>query len=177
MQAALFSKMWFKVSSITCSLLTFILGSAFSKALPSDSSSAFPFSPGFDIRAVSTLATSLPSHSWEFGTASQALLELYDPQYAVFGEPFPVPTIRPRQSIALSYAQKKIVIGTGANALSDGDGAVGDPASLGVSAILLGKTEEKYFNAATEEVEYILVEAPRWLNGAISHRVQYAELW
>lgn len=161
--------MWFKVSSITWSLLAFILGSA--------ASNAFPFSPGFDIRAVSSLATSLPSYSWEFGIASETLLELYDPQHAVFGNPFPIPTISPCQSVSLSYAKEKIVIGTGANGLSNGNGAVGDPASLGVSAVLLGKTEKKYLDAATEEVEYILGKAPRWWNGAISHRVQYAELW
>lgn len=163
--------MWFTVS---CSLLTAILfGSGISA-----SSTAFPFDPGFDIAAVASLAKSLPSHSWEFGTASETLLELYDPQHAVFGSgPFPVPTISPSSSISLSYAQEKIVIGSGANGLSNGDGAVGDPASLGVSAVLLGMTEKKYLSAAKEEVEYILGEAPRWWNGAISHRVQYAELW
>lgn len=168
--------MWFKVSY---ALLTVILGSssASSTALPSGLK-AFPFNPGFDIRAVSYLAKLLPSHSWEFGTASETLLELYDPQYAVFGPcPFPVPTISPNDSISLRYAQEKIVFGSGANGLSDGDGAVGDPASLGVSAVLLGMTEKKYLSAAKEEVEYILGKAPRWWNGAISHRVQYAELW
>ena len=155
---------------ITCLLLIFIGSAA--------SSNVFPFSPGFDIKAVLSLAISLPSHSWEFGTASEALLELYEPQYAVFGaDPFPVPTISPSQSVSLGYAQEKIVIGSGANGLSDGDGAVGDPASLGVSAILLGMTEKKYFSAAKKEVEFILGEAPRWWNGAISQRVQYAELW
>lgn len=105
-------------------------------------------------------------------------MELYDPQHAVFGNnPFPVPTIPPSQSVALSYAQEKIVIGSGANGLSDGDGAVGDPASMGVSAVLLGKTDNKYFNAAKDEIEYIIAQAPRWSNGAISHRAQYAELW
>ncbi|KAF8157098.1 hypothetical protein B0H34DRAFT_859672 [Crassisporium funariophilum] len=145
---------------------------------PKPSNSAVPFLPGFDINAVIALAASLPSHSWEFGTASEALLELYDAPHAVFGSnPFPVPTILPADSPALKYAQEKIVIGQGPNGLSNGDGAVGDPASLGVSAVLLGMSSKDYASAAKEEVDYILGEAPRWWNGAISHRVQYAELW
>ena len=105
-------------------------------------------------------------------------MELYEPQYAVFGtNPFPIPTISPSQSVSLGYAQEKIVLGSGPNGLSSGDGAVGDPASLGVSAILLGMTDKKYLSAATEEVEYILGKAPRWWNGAVSQRVDYAELW
>ena len=175
----IFSQMRFTISPTTCSLLISMLHSvASSSPSSSGSSNAFPFEPGFNIETVLALAKSLPSHSWEFGTASETLLELYDPQYAVFGaRPFPVPTISPSQSVSLAYAQEKIVIGRGPNSLSDGDGVVGDPASLGVSAVLLGMTEKRYFDATTEEVEYILGQAPRWWNGAISHRVQYAELW
>ncbi|KAF8198643.1 hypothetical protein BJ912DRAFT_845665 [Pholiota molesta] len=162
-------------------LRTFVLLSALiSQALSTSSSSsdAIPFSPGFDINSVITLAVSLPSHSWEFGTATEALLELYDAPHAVYGaHPFPVPTIQPQNSPSLTYAQDKIVIGVPPNGLSDGDGAVGDPASLGVSAVLLGKTDPKYAQAAAAEAEYLLTGAPRWWNGAISHRAQYAELW
>ena len=75
-----------------------------------------------------------------------------------------------------------IVLGTGVNGLADGDGAVGDPASLGVSAVLLGQylTPEEgapYVNASLGEVKYIMDQAPRWSNGAISHRVAAPELW
>jgi hypothetical protein len=138
----------------------------------------FPFSPGFDITLVASVAKALPSHSWEFGTSSEALLELYDPHLSVFGPAaFPVQTV-PKECIeSLQYAASKIVIGTGANGLSDGDGAVGDPASLGVSAVFLGKTDSTYANAVTEEINYITNSAPRFSNGAISHRVEVAELW
>ncbi|KAJ6567249.1 hypothetical protein DFH09DRAFT_918766 [Mycena vulgaris] len=138
----------------------------------------FPFSPGFDIAHVASVATALPSHSWEFGTASEALLELYDPHLSVFGPTaFPVRTI-PKECVqSLEYAASKIVIGTGANGLSDGDGAVGDPASLGVSAVFLGKTDATYVNAVREEVDYITTVAPRFWNGAISQRTDVAELW
>lgn len=148
---------------------------------------AFPLDPGFDIQQVTALAVSLPSHSWEFGTATETLLELYDPDISVFGSsPF---SDTPRylkthqgRIQGLEYAASTIVIGTGVNGLADGDGAVGDPASLGVGAILLGDylpagEGEKYTNATIGEVEFIMSEAPRWENGAISHRVEQPELW
>ncbi|TFK60605.1 hypothetical protein BDN72DRAFT_779178 [Pluteus cervinus] len=138
----------------------------------------YPFSPGFDIELVQSLAEALPSHSWEYGTAIEALLELFNPELSVFGyAPFPVPTKNSDDVQALVYARSKIVLGTGANALSDGAGAVGDPASLGVSAVLLGKTNATLADAATRQVQYVVNQAPRWVNGAISHRADVAELW
>lgn len=137
-----------------------------------------PFSPGFNISAVLTLATLLPSHSWEFGTASEALLELYSPSLSVFSSSSaPFHGSPPEYAVpALKYAKSKIVLGTGANGLSDGDGATGDPASLGVFAVLLGGV---YGDAARGEVEYLLGQAPRWGNakGAVSQRVDVPELW
>jgi hypothetical protein len=141
-------------------------------------STPFPFFAGFDVEPVANLAESLPSHSWEYGAAAQALLELYDPSISVFGaKPFPIPTVSPDLIRGLKYAQEKIVIGWGADGLSPGDGSVGDPASLGVSAILLGKTDSRFAVAVKEQVEYILFKAPRFYNGAISHRADVPELW
>ncbi|KAK0200675.1 hypothetical protein DFS33DRAFT_1265762 [Desarmillaria ectypa] len=138
----------------------------------------FALSPGFDIASVAALAESLPSHSWEFGTASEALLELYNPNISVYGQiPLPAESYLPSSVKALSYAKEKIALGVGANGLSNGDGAVGDPASLGVFAWLLGKTNETYADGAREEIEYMLELAPRWENGAISQRAAVAELW
>ena len=138
----------------------------------------FPYNPGFNVSAVLALARSFPSHSWEYGTASEALLELFDPALSVYGsKPFPVPTIAPQHSPALTYAQAKIVIGPPPNGLSNGGGALGDPASLGVSAVLLGKTHPTFAQAAKAEAGYLVGKAPRWSNGAISHRTVYAELW
>ncbi|KAJ7025809.1 family 88 glycosyl hydrolase [Mycena alexandri] len=137
-----------------------------------------PFDPGFNITSVAAIAKSLPSHSWEYGTASEALLELDSPLLSVFGpRPFPVQTLSPATVPALAYAQSVIVLGTGANGLSNGDGAVGDPASLGVSAVLLGKTNATFATAAQSEIDYIVGSAPRWVNGAISQRTSVAELW
>ncbi|KAF8872499.1 hypothetical protein BD779DRAFT_1679667 [Infundibulicybe gibba] len=137
-----------------------------------------PFPPGFDVAKVASLAESTPSHSWEYGTAAQALLELYNPHISVFGaKPFPLPSLDKKDIKAMAYAAQKIVIGKGENALSPGDGAVGDPASLGTSAVLLGKTDKAYADAAAETVRYLLEQAPRYWNGAISQRANTPELW
>ena len=49
--------------------------------LPTSNSSfnPFPYSPGFDIEAVAKTAKILPTHSWEYGSACEALLELHNP--------------------------------------------------------------------------------------------------
>ncbi|KAJ3711966.1 hypothetical protein C8R42DRAFT_595149 [Lentinula raphanica] len=138
----------------------------------------FPYDPGFDIEAVAATAKALPSHSWEYGTATEALLELYNSSYSVFGSAtFPVPFLIPAGVPSLAYAADVIVLGTGANGLSDGDGAVGDPASLGVGAVMLGKTNASFAGGAYQEFEYITGQAPRWYNGAISQRTDVPELW
>jgi hypothetical protein len=138
----------------------------------------FPFDPGFDIAAVASTAESLPSHSWEFGAASEALLELYNPDLSVFGlAPYPVPAVNSSSIRALTYAASKITFGSGADSLSDGQGAVGDPASLGVSAVLLGKTDESFAAAAQQTMDYMVNSAPRFWNGAISQRSNVPELW
>jgi hypothetical protein len=138
----------------------------------------FPLDPGFPIENVTILAQSIPSHSWEYGAATQALLELYNPDVSVFGRrPFPVPALKTDDVVALKYAFERIVIGVGKDGLSDGDGAVGDPASLGVGAVLLGKTNATFATAATSQLNYVVDEAPRFWNGAISHRADVGELW
>ncbi|KAM6492170.1 hypothetical protein JOM56_011894 [Amanita muscaria] len=151
---------------------------AYKEALAAASSSPFPFWPGFDIQKVASIAQSLPSHSWEYGTAAEALLELYNPEYSIFGEkPFPVPTLNPQNTQSLAYAATKFQLGEPPNVLIDGGGAVGDPASLGISAVLIGKTNDTLAKAAEDEISYLISGAPRYWNGARSHRAAYAELW
>lgn len=143
----------------------------------------FPFEPGFDIQKVVALAESLPSHSWEYGMAAEALLELYNASLTVFGEaPLPVPTVSHTEVKGLKYAKSKITLNQGqgrikVNALADGEGSTGDAASLGVSALMLGKLEPDYMQAATDTVDYLLGSAPRFWNEAISQRTSEAELW
>ena len=64
-----------------------------------------------------------------------------------------------------------------ANSPCSRKGAVGDPASLGVSALLLGQLDKAYAAAAQRQSDHILNKAPRYENGAISHRENEAELW
>lgn len=138
----------------------------------------FPFYPGFPIKNVTKLATSLPSHSWEYGTAAQMLLELYNPEFSVFGaRPFPVPSLNRGHIRSLDYAFDTIDLGTGYSALSKGNGAAGDPASLGVAAVMLGKQNATYAQAAKETADGLMNDVPRFWNGAISHRGAVAELW
>lgn len=139
---------------------------------------AFPYDTGFDIKKVAQQAQSLPSHSWEFGTSAEALLELYNPELSVFGaSPFPVSPHARSQVLALDYAGNKTLFGTGYSALSRGNGASGDPASLGISAVMLGKTNETFADAANQTVVGLLNDVPRFWNGAISHRANVPELW
>ncbi|KAK2464716.1 hypothetical protein APHAL10511_003292 [Amanita phalloides] len=141
-------------------------------------SRAIPFDPGFDIFQVAQLAEALPSHSWEYGTASEALLELHERDVSVFGDyPFPPPVLSADDSRSLAYASTKFNLSTGSNTLIYGDGAVGDPASLGISAYLLGMTNATLAAAAKRELDYVLNHAPRFWNGAISQRYNYPELW
>lgn len=64
--------------------------------------------PGFDVQKVRGQMMNLAGHSWEWGTASEALLEWDSPALSVFGTPFPVPS-NP-SSPALDYARQHIFL-------------------------------------------------------------------
>lgn len=146
-------------------------------ALPKAANAVNDVDAGFDAYAASQVMVDKSSHSWEWGTAAEALLELYNPELSVFGSnPFPngkVPQADP-STTALAYAKQ--FINRNSQTLVN-DTAVGDPASLGVSAILLGQSDSVYIGAANRESDFLLNVAPRWSNGAISHRPDVAELW
>ena len=138
----------------------------------------FPISPGFDISRVAGLAQSLPSHPWEFGSAAQVLLELHNSSLSIFGCDSFRSDIDLGSVLALQYAQRTIVISEeGKKAFANGDGALGDPASLGFSALMLGGTISMHREAAERQLSYVIYEAPQYLNGATSHRVEGPELW
>ena len=46
-----------------------------------------------------------------------------------------------------------------------------------MSALLLGQSDEDYLAAAQRQTDFILYQAPRFWNGAISHRENVVELW
>ncbi len=138
---------------------------------------ALALDAGYDVYSAAQSMMRLASHSWEWGTAPEALLEPYNPELSVFGaNPFPggrVPQADP-SIISLEYAKQFIHVS--GQVLVD-NSAVGDPASLGVSAILLGQSDEAYLEASDRQADYILNQAPRYSNGAVSHRPDVAELW
>lgn len=62
------------------------------------------------------------------------------------------------------------------------DGAVGDPASIGVAVLLANWTTSNssniaYATAAGEQLVYLLYDAPRSDSGAISQRADQVQLW
>jgi len=65
-------------------------------------------------------------HSWEYGAASEALIQLYNPELSVFGpNPFPggsLPKLDGDKVQSLMYARK--FIETNASILIDGDGTL-----------------------------------------------------
>ncbi|KAK5992638.1 hypothetical protein PT974_06053 [Cladobotryum mycophilum] len=132
---------------------------------------------GFNVETAARVMTDKSQYSWEWGTAAQALLELYDNNISVFGDnPFPngrIPNVSPSIR-SLSYAKPHI--NRNSQVLVD-NSAVGDPASLGVSAILLGQSDNVYTGAADRQADYLLNKAPKYRNGAISHRPDVGELW
>ncbi|KIY68255.1 hypothetical protein CYLTODRAFT_421760 [Cylindrobasidium torrendii FP15055 ss-10] len=139
---------------------------------------ATPFDAGFNISGVVSLAQSLPSHSWEYGTAATALLELFSPELSEFAPaPFHQLILDPHAAPALDAALSWITLAAAPNNLADGAGAVGDPAALGQAAFLIGWTKPEYALAAHDELEYILNAAPRSAEGTISQRTDKVEFW
>jgi hypothetical protein len=138
------------------------------------------FNAGFNIQNVVSVAEKIASHSWEYGTLAEALLELYNPEYSVYSKSsysFPnnaIPTVSSSSVKSLAYVKDKFMLGDGT--LYANDGANGDPASLGVSAVLLGENNATLKAAASSQVQH-LYSAPRFYNGAISQRNDVAELW
>src|SRR6266536_5707563 len=138
------------------------------------------FDYGFNISLVAFVGRNLASHSWEYGTAAEALLELSNPELSVFGpNPFPtgkLPLILKLPDVP-SLAWARPFIWLGRDRLCEGDGSTTDPASLGVSALLLGQSDPAYRRVADAEAHTLLSEVPRFWNGAISHRDSHAEVW
>ena len=78
----------------------------------------------FNVTEVMQQASMLASHSWEYGTAAEALLELHNPELSVFSQnPFPgnqLPRVDVEKTPALKFAKGKLR--TGQLTLIDGDG-------------------------------------------------------
>jgi hypothetical protein len=79
---------------------------------------------GYNVGLVASQARALASHSWEYGTAAEAFLELYNHGLSVFGaDPFPggeVPKVDWADVDALAYVKPFILLSN--QTLIDGDG-------------------------------------------------------
>lgn len=138
------------------------------------------FNYTFRVNAARHQVEQLSTRSWEIGTAAEAMTELLSSQKAVFARnPFPDGKI-PQQGFfsmdpGISWSYTKIR--RDAPTLFADDWSVSDPASLGVAALMAGQRYPLYLDAAKRQRDYLLHEAPRYINGAISHRKDVAELW
>jgi len=125
--------------------------------------------------------------SWEVGTLAEALTEAEWPRLSVFlpGSVLP-PLVLPWWESAydvLGIAEN--VINQRANGslpLADGEGSVGDPASLGQAVLLYNwtrrdQTDIRFSTAAGEQLGYLLGAAPQADSGAISSRDDQVQLW
>ncbi|KIY63982.1 Six-hairpin glycosidase [Cylindrobasidium torrendii FP15055 ss-10] len=127
--------------------------------------------------------------SWEFGTRAQALLELDASPFSVFSDT----SLPPPHDIADMTENLQAVLDIAESVVSNQssrtagqarpllpDGSSGDPASIGVAVLLAnwtGQDRLNYSDAATGQLNYLLNVAPRYENGAISHRTASAQLW
>lgn len=146
------------------------------------------------INAVLQQAIRVAVHSWEYGTVAEALLEWNNPDLSIWNNPFPggqIPTLNVDDVSALSYTIPHIL--TDQTTLIDADGkssqiaslqvlttfidAAGDPAAIGIPALMIGKGNSTYWDAAVRQKDHLINDVPRWGNGAISHRELLAELW
>jgi hypothetical protein len=145
-----------------------------------DNSCHGTFNYTFNITGAKYHAEELATHDWEIGTAGEALLELLSPKKAVFGSnPFPrgkIPSNIFTMDDALVYVFHNVRIWDGPTIVYN-NYSVSDPASLGVSAVMIGQHWYGWLQAAGKQKDDLLNEAPRYGNGAISHRVEVAELW
>ncbi|KAF2875071.1 hypothetical protein BDV95DRAFT_486481 [Massariosphaeria phaeospora] len=134
-----------------------------------------------DIAKVATQAKELSSHSWEYGTAAEAILELSNRDLSVYSKtPFPsngVPTSNVDEVASLQDVKPHIRLDS--NTLIEDKWGVADPAALGVSSILIGQSNPAYLHAARRQATYLVHEAPRFggPHNAISHRKDVLEVW
>ena len=154
----------------------------FTTKLTADTTCIGTFNYTFQIARAKHHAETLSTHDWEIGTTAEAILELISPEKAVFSsDPFPggkIPYGYWSMDEALSYVfENENVRIHGEPTLVYNNYSVSDPAALGVSAVMIGQSSQGWYKAAEAQKDYLVNDAPRYRNGAISHRVEVAELW
>ncbi|KDQ21094.1 hypothetical protein BOTBODRAFT_62116 [Botryobasidium botryosum FD-172 SS1] len=136
------------------------------------------------VAQVSDVLQQIASQSWELGTETEALLEYDWPALSVFGSSAIPPPFQLNSTLNASnvfaITQRVIQARNGTLMTFISDGAVGDPASLGVAMLLANWTNStggNYGEASQQELSFLLNWAPRNKDGAISHRSEQVQLW
>ncbi|EIN10295.1 Six-hairpin glycosidase [Punctularia strigosozonata HHB-11173 SS5] len=163
--------------------LSTLLGLAASAA----SAPSLTFQQGLDDDVLTNVRDRLleaASQSWELGTAAEALTEVYWPTLAVFQPTAFPPSLNGsyNASSVLAIADTVVAEKPSESLMLIEEGAVGDPASIGNAVLLANWTRQDLSNAnfsiaAGEELDYLLNQAPRTDDGAISHRNDQVQLW
>ncbi|KLO09691.1 hypothetical protein SCHPADRAFT_833725 [Schizopora paradoxa] len=136
------------------------------------------------------------THSWEFGTRSQSLIELNSHAFNVLNTSFKLPPSHSAPSSlfdVLHIADETILNRTAevANASEfpapqpffPGDTSTADPSSMGVAILIanwtgMGNSSVDYAGAAQSEIEFLFSDAVRKTSdGAFSHRTDQLQLW
>lgn len=128
------------------------------------------------------------NHSWEWGAQAEVIFERSYPEYSVYSNTRQLPLssqdgpLKPPSGLIkfIEPILAKHVPGT--KPIVDGDGASGDPASLGVAVLVSAATsnEERseYFQKlADDQLDWLLNHVPINDNGAISQRDKELQYW
>ncbi|KAL5521055.1 hypothetical protein ACEPAG_8977 [Sanghuangporus baumii] len=134
------------------------------------------------------------SHSWEYGTQSQTLIELKTPSFSVLNDTkLPPPHDAPDSLKPVFEIITEIVVNRsrllekgdyeGPQPLFPDEGSSADPASNGVAALIADWTRQStdkvdFGKAAQDQMDFLWSsEVPKTSDGAISHRREEVQLW
>lgn len=126
------------------------------------------------------------SKSWEMGVMAEALTEYEWASLSVFSDTaFPPPAAlnsSVNASDVLEVVHTVLAAKSADTITLFADESAGDPASMGCAVLLANwtrgdKSDTSYSTAASDQLSYLLNDAPRTDEGAISHRADQVQLW
>ncbi|WAQ88861.1 hypothetical protein PtA15_10A282 [Puccinia triticina] len=128
------------------------------------------------------------SHSWEWGAQAQVIFERDYPDYSVYSQTRKLPLssedgpLKPPTGLINFLEPILAKRDPKTKPIVDGDGASGDPASLGVPVIVAAATSNKerakYFQKlADDQLDWLMHHVPTNENGAISQRNKELQYW
>ncbi|CAG7849255.1 SubName: Full=Uncharacterized protein {ECO:0000313/EMBL:CCA67962.1} [Serendipita indica DSM 11827] len=119
--------------------------------------------------------------SWEYGTATTAVLEMDYPDISVYGwAPFPIPRPLDQDSYIMRNAAKLMDERPKDSKTIMEDGAAGDPMSNAITMLLANYSnpaDTRFQSAFYSQLGFIEYDVPQTGDGAISHRVSEVQLW